>query len=123
MPEYDLLGEVWARVCVLLWAYVLWRAHRKREFPLKFRGFNVLLVYTKWRMYAVLGIPLILMGIPVFIWGMDYGEMMSARDQLSTFLIFWSSVILIPATWLIATIAQIVANDGEKPKHNLNESP
>lgn len=113
MSEHYLLGEIWSRVCVLAWVYILWCAHRKGEFPLKFRGSkNILLIYTRWRMYAVLGVPFILMGIPVFFWGMDYGEIMSARNQPLTFLIFWASVILIPTTWIIATIAQIIDNHG-----------
>ena len=117
MPEYFWTGDIWGKVCVIAWMYLIWHSHRKGRFPLKLRGFDTIyLVYTGWRMWLLLGVPFVLMGIPVFVYGMDYGEMMSLRDQPITFLIFWSSVILIPTSLIIATIAQIMADRSEKPK-------
>ena len=121
MPEYDLFGDTYGKFCALVWLFIIFRAHHKSEFPLKFRGFDVLITYTKWRMYMVLGVPFVLMGIPVFFFGMDYGELMSARDYPLTFLIFWSSVILIPTSCMIATVAQILANNREKPKRKIGD--
>lgn len=116
MPEYNWLGDLFGKFCVFVWLYIMWDGYRKGGFSLKFRGFDELLFYTGWRMYTVLGVPLVLTGIPVFIYGMDYSMMMQLRDQPITFLIFWSSVILIPTSWIVATIAQIIANRNEKPK-------
>jgi len=116
-----LLPEIVLRLIVFFGIYIGWKVHKRGQLPVKIRGSqSPSFIYTGWRMYAVLGVTFLIIGLPVLIFGSQLFNIFDYSIHPLAFLWFWSSFLTLPLSWLIIGLAQMLHKRHRKRKPHID---